>query len=137
MIKAYFKVFSRFLSVGLAATAIHAFLYALLIHFLGTYPQLANLAGYLCAVSFSYILQMKWTFSDRSSDVNLKSLSKFLSASLSGFLLNAAFVFIVDDLLKVNSLFALLGIIFITPALTFILLNFWVFPAQAKKSPKA
>lgn len=130
MSNSYFQLLSKFISIGLVATAIHALIYALMIHFFEKDPQLSNLAGYLVAVSFSYYFQMKWTFSHRNNDVGLKSLSKFIVASLLGFAINAIFVFIVDDLLLINSLYALICIIFMTPAITFLLLNFWVFPSN-------
>lgn len=75
---------------------------------------------------------MKWTFSDRLNDVSFKSFSKFLSSSLLTLALNASFVFIVDKIWDIDPIYALVGIMFVTPTVTFILLSKWVFPVKRK-----
>lgn len=124
------NILSKFFSAGLVATGIHASTYAWLIYYLSLSSQVANLAAYVSAVAISYLLQMKWTFSSRkdSKDASFKSFSKFLAVSLFGFSLNVTFVFFVENIFELDPLFALVGIVVVTPILTFTLLNYWVFP---------
>ena len=124
----FIKLISKFASVGLVSTAIHAFVYCVCLNLVDINAQLANLAGYLLAACFSYYFQMNWTFSDRQNDASFKSFSKFASSSLIALALNASFVFIVDKILVIDPIYALLGIVFVTPAVTFGLLSKWVFP---------
>jgi len=131
--KTYFNVVKKYFSVGLIATLIHSLVYVSLIFFHEINPQLANLISYLSAVLFSYYFQMKWTFSSRESKDHFNSLWKFLATSFLGYGFNAFFVFIVNDILYINPLYALFGIIIITPSINFILLNVWVFPKDIRK----
>lgn len=134
MINSYASIFSKFISVGLVATAIHALIYAVMSNWLLIHPHLANFQGYLCAVLFSYFAQMTWTFSSRDPSKRSRSFSKFIVTSLIGFILNALFVLIVKDMLDLHANYALIGIIFVTPLLSFVLLNYWVFPETKKNT---
>ena len=124
----YLKYITRFLSVGLIATAIHALVYLVITTSFTINPQFANVSGYVCAFLFSYYYQMNWTFSERQKKSGGVSFFRFLATSLMGLSLNAFFVFVVTDLLILPAPYAIVGIVFITPPLTFVLLNLWVFP---------
>jgi putative flippase GtrA len=132
MINSYMNLASRFVSVGLIATALHAAVYWITNDWLLINPHIANVQGYLCAVMFSYYFQMRWTFSSRATSKGLESFTKFIMTSFVGFSVNAFFVFFVNNLLVINANYALIGIIFLTPLLTFVLLNYWVFPERNK-----
>lgn len=71
---------------------------------------------------------MNWTFSDRKISNKFKSLWKFFIVSVFGLSLNAIFVFIINDILYINPLYALVGITIFTPLINFMMLNSWVFP---------
>lgn len=123
---------SKFASVGLMSTVIHAFVYALGVYSFNIQAQFSNLAGYLVAVLFSYYFQMNWTFIGRGNEASFESFTKFISSSLIGLVLNASFVFMVDEVFLIDPMYALVGIVFFTPVVTFFLLNFWVFPKRGK-----
>lgn len=127
-----FGILSKFASVGLMSTLIHAFVYALSVRYFNVDTQFSNLAGYSVAVFFSYYFQMKWTFTDRKNKASFKSFTKFTSSSLIALFLNASFVFMVDEILLIGPMYALVGIVFITPVVTFFLLSLWVFPDRDK-----
>ncbi len=115
----------KFALVGLSATFVHALIFSVSAQTI--HPQAANFIGYLAAVTFSYALHSKITF--RSENQNgLKQLTRFVGASIMGFLLNAVWVCITVNVFRVNVAFANIGIIFFTPAITFLLMKYWVFP---------
>ena len=130
MSRTYLNIISKYFSVGLIATLIHSLVYSCLIFFYEIHPQSANLISYLSAVLFSYYFQMKWTFSDRQTVNSLSSFNKFFASSLFGFILNVTFVFIVNNVLNMNPLYALFGIMIFTPSINFLILNFWDFPKK-------
>ncbi len=73
---------------------------------------------------------MKWTFSDRQTVNGIRAFNKFFASSIFGFILNVTFIFIVKNILNINPLYALIGIVIITPSVMFVLLNVWVFPKE-------
>lgn len=93
-------------------------------------PQLSNLIAYSSALFFSYYFQMKWTFSDRQTVNGIRAFNKFFASSIFGFILNVTFIFIVKNILNINPLYALIGIVIVTPSVIFVLLNVWVFPKE-------
>jgi putative flippase GtrA len=130
------KVFNlvKFAIVGILATAVHAALYSVAIEVFQIGSQYSNLIGYLCALFVSCVLQKKWTFVDRDVEKSISPYLKFFGASLFGYVLNSLWVFLVVNILKLNALFALAGIIFITPLVSFFLLDRWVFPDKTPGS---
>lgn len=127
LVKQHAPLLLRFLSVGLVATAIHAGIYSASMQLFATNPQIANLQGYCVAVVVSYLAQKNWTFAHTGHKTNLQSFSRFITASLFGLALNAFWVFLVNEWLGISPHFALIGIVFLTPATTLFLLKFWVF----------
>lgn len=122
----YKTVFVKFFSVGVAATLIHSIVYVIGLYLASVSAQLANLLGYLFAVTFSYYAQKNWTFEVKEK-TTLMSFLRFFSASLIGFMLNAFWVFLVVTLLNMHPFYALFGIGVLTPMVTFVLLKLWVF----------
>lgn len=124
------RAIAKFVLVGGGATAIHASVYFVIVIYTTIHPQLANLLGYFSAFFFSYYLQMKWTFSKRDTSGGIKSISRFFTTSLFSLAMNSTSVFVVDSILKADPIYSLIGIVFVTPTIVFILLNSWVFPSS-------
>lgn len=116
----------RFAAVGGSSTLVHAAAYWLLLQAAIVTPQLANLSGYLCAVAFSFVLHKVWTFADQSKPT-LRSVTRYLTTSLAGFSVNAYWVHLVTVTLRSDAKYALLGIVFATPAISYVLMKYWVF----------
>jgi putative flippase GtrA len=117
----------RFAGVGLLATATHSGVYLLLAGVIA--PQLANLAGYLAAVSLSYIGHLHVTFrgGGHSKTAGHKRPLRFAAVSLFGLLLNAGFVMLTTQILQAPPSVAAIFMISVTPVVTYILLKFWVY----------
>ncbi len=120
----------RFGMVGGFVTGLYALVYSPLAKFHLTSPQVANFCGYLTAMVTGYTLHSRWSFRGHGSRDNLaRTTGRFFIVSLVSYGLNALFVFVLTD----KSMFGgpwwwpLLPILFVTPAITFVLNRQWVF----------
>jgi len=120
----------RFGGVGVLATAIHALLYTVALHF--TLPQVANLIGYLTALAFSYVGHGRFSFADANIALrHPETLKRFLATSLFGFALNSGFVALSTHVIGKPGV-AVWFIVGITPAMTYVLLKFWVYRGRGR-----
>lgn len=115
----------RFGSVGLAATAIHAGVYAALVS-LGVGPQWSNLGAFALAFVFSFFGHYSFTFRGRARSAG-GAAARFFVVALAGYALNAGFVALTVDGLDQPPLFAVLFMLFVTPVVTFVLAKLWAF----------
>lgn len=121
------EVLMKFVSVGLVATFLHAAIYYLLVNVGSIDAQISNLIGYFFAFTVSYLGQRKWTFNHVIIESENKARIKFFISSLLSLSLNVFWVYIVDSFLNISANYSLLGIILLTPIITFLLLKLWVF----------
>lgn len=56
------QLFTRYVSVGVLNTLLHWLTFSLLVYVFACSQSLANLVAFLIAVSFSFIVNAKWTF---------------------------------------------------------------------------
>ena len=117
----------KFLSVGLFATFVHALIFLFLLEIFKISGQISNIIGFIFAFIVSYIGQRKWTFSERIIQNKFKSQLKFFISSLLSLLLNMLWVYITVKIIGLHASFACIGMIFITPIIIYITLNYWVF----------
>ncbi|MEP1446582.1 MAG: GtrA family protein [Paraglaciecola sp.] len=123
----HIRVLLKFFSIGVIATLVHSGTFSLCIALQLMSAQWANLVAYLVALTVSYFGQRYWTFSSSEPNKQTNTLVRFIGVSLLGYCLNAFWVYTVTSLLSFSAYYALLGIGFLTPALTFVLLKYWVF----------
>lgn len=71
-----FKLFSRYLSVGVLNTALHWIVFLVLVILLGSSQAIANLIAFSVAVTFSFFANSKWTF---KADVTLFRYFSFVT----------------------------------------------------------
>ena len=90
--------------------------------FLNVY--LANLAGYLCAVSLSYFGHGIFTF---KVALNKNVFKKFVVVSVSTFLLSEVMLTLLENVLKLAPQFSLAVVVMTIPILSFIVNKFWVY----------
>lgn len=121
----------RFGTVGLLATAIHATVYWYLTARFNIGALLATVAGFCAAFSVSFLGHRYWTFAHNSSGFSA-SLLRFLLTSLLGLCSNAYIAWLLVDRMHLPANTALLGVVFLTPLLVFVLSRFWVFAVQNK-----
>ncbi|WP_417518494.1 GtrA family protein [Minwuia sp.] len=113
----------RFGIIGLAATAVHAFVYWVLVQFGGTEANLANLIAFLIAFIVSWSGHSRWTFGVRSR----AALVRFVGVAVGGYALNALATWAIVDGLGGDPRLPLIFILFVTPAATFVAGRFWAF----------
>ncbi|KAB2724300.1 GtrA family protein [Brucella anthropi] len=119
MIKTLYQMGS-FGLIGLSATAIHAFMFSLLVW--GRYdPLISNFIAFCCAVPVSFYGNRYLTFKADGS------FPKFATMSSISFAVNHANVWIVTDILALNWKYALPGMLIVIPAFSFIVSKLWVY----------
>lgn len=117
---------TQFILVGGGATFVHIIIYSLLIQLELINAQFANALGFVSAFLVSFIGHSKHTFSHVETR-RLVSFSKFVATAIFGYIINATWVFIIENILFIDPIWSIFGIGFLTPILTFIILNKWVF----------
>jgi putative flippase GtrA len=120
----------RFGLVGGFVTGLYALVYSPLAKFQITSPQIANFCGYLTAMVTGYVLHSRWSFRGHGRRDNVaRTTGRFFTVSRVSYGLNAAFVFILTDSKALGGpwWWPLIPILFVTPAVTFVLNRQWVF----------
>nr|WP_294107635.1 GtrA family protein [Providencia sp.] len=75
-----FKLFTKYFSVGILNTLIHWSIFGLLTMFLSTSQAIANLIGFIAAVSFSFFANAKFTFKAKATAARYLSFTIFMGA---------------------------------------------------------
>ncbi|MCB2015040.1 MAG: GtrA family protein [Sphingobium sp.] len=121
----------RYGCVGLSVTSLQAAVYWMLATWGGVHSQIANFTGYLAAVAAGYVLHGRVTFRDAARPENgaahAKRGAKFVLASLVSLGLNALWVYLCVSWRHWPTWTPIPAMIFITPALVFVLNKQWVF----------
>ena len=121
------KKLIKFFSIGILSTLIHILVFWALLAGELVSSQPANFIAFLIALAFSFLGQTYVTFEKSSENMTSTMSLRFLSTAIMGYSINAFWVFLVDNLLKINVQWSIVGIAFFTPAITFILLSKWVY----------
>ena len=116
---------ARFAVVGLAATAAHVSVGLLLAEHFGLTALWANFCAFATAVLVSYFGNLVWTFDMASA--GLGRLPRFIVLALCGLGANQAIVFAAVDLAGWSYRMALVVVVLVIPALTYIANSRWVF----------
>ncbi|MDX5585377.1 MAG: GtrA family protein [Aureibaculum sp.] len=117
----------KFAGVGILATLTHSSVYLAYLKFFDSSPQLGNLLGFFVAVIVSYTGQRYWTFSQKNVKNELASKIKFVISSITSLVLNAFWVYLTVNWFVLPPEYSVVGILFLTPIIIFILLKYWVF----------
>jgi putative flippase GtrA len=116
----------RFLVSGALVTLLGVGVYALVALVLRWHPQVGNLLAYLVAMATGYWLHSRWSFRDHGQRTRSTAL-KFITVSLISLALNSLWVFLITGPLDMGPAWPILPMLFVTPAVTFILNRQWVF----------
>lgn len=110
------------------ATALYTLVYSPLAAFKITSEQVANICGYLVAMTSGYLLHSKWSFRGHGAQAS-KTTWRFFVVSLVSLGINSLFVWILTDdaMLAGAWWWPLIPILFVTPLITFALNRIWVF----------
>jgi putative flippase GtrA len=121
----------RFGVVGILATVVHACVYAGLVGATQVFPLAANALAFTAAVGIAFLGHTFWTFGRAGNFAGLgalrQPLGRFLTVSLTSFVLNNVVVYAVADIFRLDPLFAVIPMIIVVPVLTYLFLRLWVF----------
>jgi putative flippase GtrA len=124
-------IFGQALRFGIAggiATLLGAATYWMSATLWGVAPLLANFFGYLVAMVSGYVMYSRWTFKGHGQrDDPVRTTSRFFLVSLASLALNSFFVWLLTGLLEGPTWWPVLTMVFVTPAVTFLLNRQWVF----------
>ena len=118
---------ARFAISGAAATAIGIGAYAVVALVLLWHPQLGNFLAYVVAVASGYFLHSKWSFKDHGAERTHGTRLRFVTVSIISYALNSFWVWLLYTHLDRGRAAPIAPMVFITPAVTFLLNRHWVF----------
>ena len=116
----------RFLISGALVTLLGVAVYAIVALGLGWHPQLGNLLAYLVAMGTGYVMHSRWSFRDHGQRTKSTAV-RFVIVSLISLALNSLWVALITGPLGLGPAWPILPMLFVTPAVTFVLNRYWVF----------
>lgn len=116
----------RFLVSGALVTILGVAVYAFVALVLRWHPQLGNLLAYVVAMATGYVMHSRWSFRDHG-ERNRGTAMKFVIVSLISLGLNSLWVALITGPLGLGPAWPILPMLFVTPAVTFVLNRQWVF----------
>ena len=89
-------------------------------------PLAANVIAYLVAVGFGYFMHARYSFRD-ANGASVRQGGKFFLTSGLSFALNSLFVWLFTSVFGWDDRSPVIAMIFITPAICFVIYRKWVF----------
>jgi len=117
----------RFVISGATVTALGVAVYALVALVLRWHPQLGNLLAYLVAMATGYVMHSRWSFRDHGGERTQATKIRFVIVSIVSYALNSLWVWLLFTQLQLGRAAPILPMLFVTPAVTFLLNRHWVF----------
>ena len=117
----------RFVISGAFVTALGVGVYALVALVLQWHPQLGNFLAYVVAMATGYFMHSRWSFRDHGAERTHTTKVRFVIVSLISYALNSFWVWLLYTHLDLHRAVPILPMLFITPAVTFLLNRQWVF----------
>ena len=90
-------------------------------------PLVANVFAYLVSMALGYFLHARFSFRDTAGDASAMQGGKFFLTSGVSFALNSFFVWLLTGPLGGADWWPIPAMIFVTPAICFVIYRFWVF----------
>jgi putative flippase GtrA len=120
------KEFVKFCLVGLTNLIIYLSVYWLMTRLLHWHYLPASVMGFVFAVSWSFVMNLNWTFKHKTGDVRIKYL-KFFVANLIGLGINLVLLTLFIEIVKLYDLLAQLIVTVICAFINFAISRFWTF----------
>lgn len=117
---------ARFIIAGGIVTALGVAVYAFVALVLRWHPQIGNLLAYIAAMATGYVLHSQWSFRGHGTRTRSTGV-KFLIVSLLSLAMNSFWVWLLTEPMGLSPAWPILPMLFVTPAMTFILNRQWVF----------
>jgi len=118
---------ARFVISGAFVTALGVGVYALVALGLRWHPQLGNFLAYAVAMATGYFMHSRWSFRDHGGERTHATKVRFVIVSLISYALNSLWVWLFTSALGLDPAWPILPMLFVTPAVTFLLNRQWVF----------
>ncbi len=123
------KQFIKFSLVGLLNTAIHYGIFISLYEFVGVYHLFASGIGFCFAMTNSYVINKRWTFQSRGSDVRGEFV-RFFIVNLISLSINLGSMAVLVELFLIHPPVAQFVTIGLTLAVNFLGNRFWTFKVK-------
>ena len=117
----------RFVVSGAFVTALGVGVYAIVALLLRWHPQLGNFLAYAVAMATGYVLHSRWSFRGHGAERDLRTKVRFVIVSLISYALNSFWVWLLFTQLQLGRAAPIVPMLFVTPAVTFLLNRQWVF----------
>jgi putative flippase GtrA len=118
---------ARFIVSGALVTALGVGVYAIVALVLRWEPQLGNFLAYVVAVATGYVMHSRWSFRDHGGERTHGTKLRFVVVSLISYALNSFWVWLLFSHLQLGRAAPMVPMLFVTPAVTFVLNRQWVF----------
>jgi putative flippase GtrA len=118
---------ARFVVSGAFVTALGVGVYAIVALVLRWHPQLGNFLAYVVAMATGYVMHSRWSFRDHGSERTHRTKLRFVVVSLVSYALNSFWVWLLFTSLHLGRGAPIVPMLFVTPAVTFLLNRQWVF----------
>ena len=118
---------ARFVISGVVVTVLGLGVYALIALVLRWNPQIGNFLAYVVAVATGYVMHSRWSFGDHGGTRDHRTKMRFIIVSLISYALNSFWVWLLFTHLEWGRGAPIIPMLFVTPAVTFLLNRQWVF----------
>ena len=117
----------RFIVSGAFVTALGVGVYAIVALVLRWHPQLGNFLAYAVAMATGYVIHSRWSFRGHGAERDHRTKVRFVIVSLISYALNSFWVWLLFTQLQLGRAAPIVPMLFVTPAVTFLLNRQWVF----------
>jgi putative flippase GtrA len=90
------------------------------------HPQIGNFLAYVSAAATGYVMHSRWSFRGHGERTR-GTAARFVVVSLISLALNSFWVWLITGPLRLGPAWPIAPMIFVTPAVTFVLNRQWVF----------
>ena len=118
---------ARFVVSGAFVTALGVGVYAVVALVLRWHPQLGNFLAYVVAVATGYFMHSTWSFKGHGAERTRGTKVRFVIVSVISYALNSFWVWLLWSHLGFEREVPIVPMLFVTPAVTFMLNRQWVF----------
>lgn len=117
----------RYGVTGGFVTAFGVAAYLVAVRYFGFPPLASNVIAYVVSMALGYFMHARFSFRETSGEASAKQGGKFFITSGISFALNSFFVWLFTSGLGWDDRTPVIAMIFITPAICFVIYRKWVF----------